>query len=215
MSSGIDGDETRVVALRRTKPLPTMTKQYIVAAIVELAAERLQRLEHIRTSMLATIQAEREQIIESHKDSEVTEDMLADEYPFLQDAEEMIGGLLVVGLYSAVEHFSKQLLRHRYPPNKVKQLYKIETLREALEKDCGMNLFEIPEFVAIDDLRKRNNAVKHGEPYREPSLELYDRVRPAVIPYLERIGFVILLSSPVLHRLELGQIEVGESQSEA
>lgn len=165
-----------------------MDNAEITAAIVEVAAEQIQRLEHIRNSMLATIQAEREQIIESHKGSDFTEDMLFDDYPFLYDAEQMIGGLLIVGLYSAVEHFTKQFLRRRYPPNKVKQLYKLEMLKEALAKDSDVKLASLPEFAAIDELRKRNNAVKHGGRYRESSLDAYDRLKTAVIPYLERIG---------------------------
>ena len=169
-----------------------MTKQYIAAAIVELAATRLKRLEHIRTNMLASIQSEREEIQKLHCDAELDADVLADECRYLNEAEVMIGGLLIVGLYSAVEHFTKQLLRHRYPPSKVNEFYKIERLQEALARDCQVDLFTMPEFAAIDELRQRNNAVKHGGQYREPSLETYDKVRPAVVPYLERIGAVII-----------------------
>ena len=169
-----------------------MNKKYITSAVVRLANERLQRLEQIRRSMLAAIESEREQILESNLDLKTNDGLLADEYPFLQDAEEMIGGLLIVGLYGVVEHFTKQLLRHRYPPNKVEQFYRMETLQEALARDCDVNLSIMPEFAAIDDLRRRNNAVKHGGLDREPTLEAYERLQTTVVPYLERIGLIIV-----------------------
>jgi hypothetical protein len=170
-----------------------VSKEMIVGAVAELARLRLGRLDHIRETMLASIQLEREKIAEMYTGAqEDFADCLADDHHFLYEAEEMVGGLLLVGLYSAVEHFTKQLLRHRYPPNKVKQCYKIEGLQEALAKDCDVNLSVMPEYAAIDDLRKRNNAVKHGGGSREPSLPAYERLREAVVPYLERIALVIV-----------------------
>lgn len=154
---------------------------------------RLERLDHIRVKMLESIQSERQQIAELYKGApEDFADSLADDHYFLEEAEEMVGGLLLVGLYSAVEHFTKQLLRHRYPPNKVTLCYKIEALQEALAMDCNVNLSAMPEFAAIDELRKRNNAVKHGGGDRKPSLPAYERLREVVVPYLERIALVVV-----------------------
>jgi hypothetical protein len=172
-----------------------MSKE-MIAGIAEAAAkwsrERIEHLDHIQEKMLESISAEREQIANREKGVEGDYfDSLDDEH-FLFEAEETVGGLLLIGLYSAVEHITKQLLRHRYPPDKVKQCYRFEYLQEVLARDCHVNLSSVPGFHAIDELRSKSNQVKHGGPNRELPLAAYERLRTAVVPYLERLAQVIV-----------------------
>jgi len=173
-----------------------MTKEMkagIAAAVAEWARTRLESLDHIRETMLGTIQAERERIAkleESAFDDYL--DSLEYDQQLFEEAEVLVGGLLLVGLYSAVEHFAKQLLRHRYPAHQVKQLYRIENLKEALARDCSVNLASIRCFEQIDELRQKNNKVKHGEPIGESALAAYGRLKDAVVPYLEQLALAVI-----------------------
>ena len=143
-------------------------KAAIVESVADSARLRIERLDRIRDKILVSISSERERIADLEK-AAVGDclDSLLDDGHFLFEMEQTVGGLLLVGLYSAVEHSTKQLLRHRYPPNKVEQCHKIEDLQEALAKECGVNLKNVPGFDAIDELRGKNNRVKHGGPIRE------------------------------------------------
>jgi hypothetical protein len=76
----------------------------------------------------------------------------------------------------------------RYPPHEVEQCYKIENLQEALAKDCGVNLADVPGFHAVNELRGKCNQVKHGGLIRESALAAYERLRTPVVPYLEQLA---------------------------
>ena len=173
-----------------------MMSKEMIAGIAEAAAGwarlRIKHLDHIRDKMLESISSEREQIANLEKVA--WNDYLdrQDDDHFLYEAEGIVGGLLLVGLDSEVEHITKQLLRHRYPPDKVMQCYKIEFLKKALAKDCGVNLESVQGFAAIDELRGKSNLVKHGGPIGEPALAAYERLRSEVAPYLEGLALVVL-----------------------
>jgi hypothetical protein len=174
-----------------------MMSTEMIAGIADAAAKwarlRIEHLDRIRGRMLESISSEREQLATREKEGDYF-DTLDDDH-FLFEAEETVGGLLLVGLYSAVEHITKQLLRHRYPPNKVKQCYRFEYLQEVLAKDCDVNLASVPGFHAIDELRNKSNHVKHGERIGEPALAAYERLRSEVAPYLKGLALVVLPGS--------------------
>jgi hypothetical protein len=173
-----------------------MMSKEMIAGIAEAVARwarlRIEHLDHIREKMLESIASERVEIANREKGAEGDYlDSLDDDH-FLFEAEETIGGLLLVGLYSAVEHITKQLLRRRYPPNKVMQCYKIEFLKETLAEDGGVDLASVPGVHAIDELRRKSNHVKHGERIGESALAAYERLRSEVAPYLEGLALVVL-----------------------
>ena len=182
-------------------PMPAMLKAMskemkdgITAAVAELARLSLERLDRIREKMLESISSEREQITNLAKGAvDDYLDSLADDHHFLDEAEEVIGGMLLVGLYGVVEHFTKQLLRHRTLTDEQREkCYRIDKLKKYLVTECGVGLATVPGFDDIDQLREKNNHVKHGGRIGEPALRAYERLRHAVVPYLERLALVII-----------------------
>jgi hypothetical protein len=172
-----------------------MPNEVVAAAVAELTRFKLERLEHIREKMLSSISSEKEAIGELAIAKGAQEDYLdslADDIQFLGEAEETVGGLLLVGLYSAVEHFTKSILRHRYSSGQVKQFFKTDELRATMARDFNVNLSNIPRFAEIDELRVKNNAVKHGGSIGEPALAAYARLSDAVVPYLRELARIVV-----------------------
>jgi hypothetical protein len=140
-----------------------MAKEVVATAVAEYSRFEIESLERIREMMLSGIASERKMIgrLAEDADEETLEDLGSDSH-FLDEAEELVGKLLIVGLYRVVENLTKQVLRHRFAEGKVKKCYQIEKLKELFTNELHADLTAIPHFAQIDEIRTLNNKVKHG-----------------------------------------------------
>jgi len=143
--------------------------------------------------MLSSIDSERNMIgrLAQGADEETLEDLGADDR-FLGEAEELVGKLLIVGLYRVVENLTKQVLRHRFAEGKVKKCYKIDQLKKMFADELSADLTTVAGFKEIDEIRDLNNMVKHGGKLPEPALKSYGRLLKAVGPYLHDVAMIVL-----------------------
>src|ERR1700694_680188 len=99
-----------------------MAKELLAEVVAELSRFEIEALERIRENTLSSIASERRMIgrLAVEAEEETLEDLGSD-YHFLDEAEELVGELLLVGLYRVVENLTKQILRHRFPAGEVKK----------------------------------------------------------------------------------------------
>ncbi len=170
-----------------------MAKEVVADAVAEQSRFEIEALERIRESMLSSIASERSMIrrLAEGADKETLDDLGSDEH-FLSEAEEIIGKLLLVGLYRVVEHLTKQVLRNQFTEGKVKKCYKIEQLKKVFSDELGADLTNVAGFKEINECRDLNNKVKHGCKMPEPSLNSYGRLLGSVGPYLHGVAMVVL-----------------------
>ena len=170
-----------------------MAKEVVAGAIAELSRFEIGNLERIRDTMLSSIATERTLIrrLTEGADDETLEDLGSD-YHFLEEAEDLVGKLLLIGLYRVVETLTKQVLRHRFPENKVKKCYKVDQLKKVFADELGADLTKVARFKEIDEIRELNNKVKHGGKLPEHALKSYERLVDAVGPYLYALGLAVL-----------------------
>src|SRR4051812_4064909 len=118
-----------------------MAKEVMAAVVAEYSRFDIESLERIRETMLSGIASERRMIRRLAKgaDEETLEDLGSDDH-FLGEAEELVGKLLLVGLYRVVENLTKQVLRHRFNEGKVKKRYKVDQLKKVFTDELGTDL---------------------------------------------------------------------------
>ncbi|MCE9567432.1 MAG: hypothetical protein K8U57_35980 [Planctomycetes bacterium] len=165
----------------------------IAHAAAELTRFEVESLERIRETMLSGLNHERALINRLAKDAEgeQLEDLGSDNH-FLDEAEELVGKLLLVGLYRVVENSSKQALRHRYSENKVKKCYKIDQLKKVFADDLKADLTKVKNFAKIDELRDHNNTVKHGGKLPAKALAMYEHYRDYVYQYIHDLVLAVV-----------------------
>jgi hypothetical protein len=170
-----------------------MTKEVMAAVVAEYSRFEIESLERIRATMLSGIASERRMISRLAKDAdEETLEDLGSDNQFLNDAEELVGKLLIVGLYRVVENLTKQVLRHRFNEGKVKKCHQIEKLKKLFTDELHADLTALPGFAQIDEIRDLNNKVKHGGALPETALAAYERLVGAIGPYLHDVAMNVM-----------------------
>lgn len=170
-----------------------MAKEVIASALVELSRFEIDNLHRIREAMISGINGERQLIdrLAQGADEETLEDLASDR-AFLADAEDLVGKLLLVGLYRVVENLTKQALRHRFPEPKVKKCYRIDQLKILFTKELGSDLTKLANFKDIKELLDLTNTVKHGGEFAEPALRSFERLLAGIGSYLHDLAVIVI-----------------------
>ena len=129
---------------------------------IKLVEFELQRVDALSQLVEVGSSAEFDELYTLAGDEDDGIEWYAEEVHELDDLRVLFGQLAAVALYSVVEIRTKAALGWKETPAELSQVFKIAKLKQLFQKYSHIELTEMAEFAAIDELRCINNCFKHS-----------------------------------------------------
>lgn len=133
-----------------------------ITIAIKLVGIDLERVDALSQLVETGSSAELEDLYNLAGDEDEGIEWYADEVNELNHLDILFGQLAAVALYSVVEIRIKAALGWKATPAELSNVFKFVKLKQLFQKYSHIELTELAEFAAIDELRCINNCFKHS-----------------------------------------------------